>query len=171
MELASQLKHSNLPLLLINQELFGMRTYSVQPKELLNDIRNYKTTFDLAKQMYMTTFAPADPGDNWDDWWANDVYGWGNNDAPTQNGYMEKMYALWEVFVPLWCDNMRAPEYFRFVQVPLGRRPINYYKIDSFLSSYLDKKTSKQQLRCFWGAMKPGDRIQFLESRMVNPID
>ena len=84
---------------------------------------------------------------------------------------MEKMYALWEVFVPLWCDNMRAPEYFRFVQVPLGRRPINYYKIDSFLSSYLDKKTSKQQLRCFWGAMKPGDRIQFLESRMVNPID
>jgi len=52
MEFASKRKHSGLPLLLINQELFGKRSYNVQPKELLADIRSYKSTFDLAKELY-----------------------------------------------------------------------------------------------------------------------
>ena len=58
MEFASKLKHSGLPLLLINQELFGKRSYNIQPKALLADIRNYSATFVLTKQLYQGVFEP-----------------------------------------------------------------------------------------------------------------
>lgn len=171
MEFASKLKHSGLPLLLINQELFGKRSYNIQPKALLADIRNYSATFVLTKQLYQGVFEPiaVEGGDdNWDDWWANDVYGWGNNDVPCMDGYSEGMYKLWKVFTPLWCNKMLAPQYQQFTQVPRGKRPVYFYKIDSFLSSYLDKKTSMRQIRCFWGAMTPANRKSFLEAHMTN---
>ena len=56
MELASQLKHSGIPLLLINQEIFGKRSYKRQPAELLTDIRNYADTFEYTKQVYMAQY-------------------------------------------------------------------------------------------------------------------
>jgi hypothetical protein len=171
MEFASKLKHSGLPVLLINQELFGKRSYNVQPRALLADIRNYSATYALTKQLYQGTFGKVSVeggADNWDDWWSNDVYGWGNNNAPTQDGYTEKMYKLWKVFVPLWCNNMLAAEYFQFTQVPQGRRPIHFYKIDCFLSSYLNKKTNIQQIHRFWGAMTPADRKSFIEMHISN---
>lgn len=172
MEFASKLKHSGLPLLLINQELFGKRSYNVQPKALLTDISNYAESFRLAKHLYQETFGEVtseEAPDNWDDWLANDVYGWANDEEPSMNGYKEKMYNLWNAFVPFWCNNMRSPRYFMFNVVPTGRRPINHYKIDCFLSSYLDKKTSLQQIRRFWGAMTPTDRENFIEAHIFTP--
>jgi len=174
MEFASKLKHSGLPLLLINQELFGKRSYNVQPKELLADIRSYKSTFDLAKELYYSIWGDekdADHHNNWDDWWANDVYGWGNEEVATSHGYTARMYKLWEKFSPLWPDNMHAPEYFRFTQLPTGRRPLSSYKTDCFLSSYLDKKTNTRQIRSFWGAMTPSNRRDFIKNRVINHLD
>ena len=102
MELASQLKHSGIPLLLINQEIFGKRSYKRQPAELLTDIRNYADTFEYTKQVYMAqygdVYGEAGGADNWDDWWANDVYGWANQNQALMNGYTERMYNIWEKF-------------------------------------------------------------------------
>ncbi len=170
MELALKLKHSGLPLLLINQELFGKRSFNVQPKALLADICNYVESFRLAKQLYQKTYGEVtsdEASDNWDDWLANDIYGWANDEQASMNGYEEKMYNLWKTFAPFWCDNMHAARYYNII--PTGRRSLNHYKIDCFLSSYLDKKTSLQQIHRFWGAMTPLDRKNFIEAHIFTP--
>ncbi len=163
MELANKLKRSKLPLLLINQELFGRRSFNPQPKLLLADIRNYTESFRLTQQLYQKIYSITSPAlsasDDWHHWLANDIYGWANDEEPTMNGYTAKMYNLWKAFVPFWCDNMHAARYYNII--PSGRRPLNHYKIDCFLSTYLDNKTSLQQIRRFWGAMTPADRKNF----------
>ena len=172
MELASQLKHSGIPLLLINQEIFGKRSYKKKSAALLADIRNYADTFEYTKQVYMAqygdVYGEAGGADNWDDWWANDVYGWANQNQALMNGYTERMYNIWEKFTPLWCDRMKPPQYHHFNQQPTRRRPLYYYKIECFLSSYLDKKTSIQQIRRFWGALTPSQRHTFIQNRLEN---
>ena len=169
MEFASQLKHSGIPLLLINQEIFGKRSYKRQPAELLTNIRNYAKTFALAKQLYIAEYGDIHVDgdtDNWDDWLANDVYGWANHHQAIMNGYTERMFSIWETFAPLWCDRMKPPQYHLFNQIPTTRRPINHYKIECFLSRYLDKKTSVQQIRSFWGALTPAQRRTFIQVRL-----
>ncbi len=170
MELATQLKQSGIPLLLINQEIFGKRSYKPQSDILLSDIRSYADTFRITKQIYKGRFGDThiEGGhDNWVDWWSNDVYAWGNQHQAIMNGYVEKMYSIWEKFTPLWNHCMLAPQYHLFNQLPRGRRPLSHYKIECFLSSYLDKKTSIRQIRTFWGAMTPEDRRDFIRNRAL----
>jgi len=171
MEFASQLKHSGIPLLLINQEIFGKRSYKKQSTPLLSDIRNYTKTFEYTKRLYIAQYGEiygeAGGADNWDDWWSNDVYGWANQHQAIMNGYTERMYNIWEKFTPLWCDRMKPPQY-HFNELPTRRRPLYHYQIECFLTSYLDKKSSFRQIRSFWGALTPLQRDAFIQNRLEN---
>ena len=158
--LATQLKQSSIPLLLINQEFFGKRSYNPQSHILLSDIRNYVNTFNITQKMYKDQW--LNDGETWADWWSNDLYGWGNQHHPIMNGYVEKMYSIWEKFTPLWSNYMRVPNYHLLAQLPSGRRSLSHYKIDCFLYSYLDNKTSIQQIRSFWGALTAAQRREFI---------
>ena len=166
MELGLRLKHSGIPTLLMNQEFFGKRSYKTQLPQLMKDVRIFTDSLQIMKELYQLQFTSEDGGvgaHDWVDWLENDLWGWMNDNVALLQGYTPKMYALWEKFAPFWVDCMKPAFYHTY---PSGKRPIIWYKIDCFLSQYLEKKNNWETARIFVGAMTPKQRREFISERI-----
>ena len=142
-------------------------SYNPQPKELMEDIRNFSESKQILIEMYENQFRGEDLGGPHIpiEWLENDLWGWANNSQALTDGFVSKIYLLWENMSRFWVDNMKAPNYDVFGQLPPPptRRPLSYYKIDCYLTNYLERKPLESQVRLFLGAMKPVQRAEFIE--------
>lgn len=156
-----------LPMDIINV-IFGKMSYKPQSQELMADIRSFYTNHEILVEMYSERFNPPGGGagaHNWDDWLENDLWGWANGDQALMNGFHDHIYDLWMVMSRYWPDDMKAPSYdtFTMTQPPPVRRHIYKYKIDCYLTNYLEKKPSRVQVRLFLSVMTPSQRVGFVD--------
>lgn len=123
-------------------------TYSPQPKDLLDDIRNYQASLNILKEIYrcnQTIFAGIDNSPTWmADWIINDLYGWLNDDMPIMYGFRDHFLDL------------------------IQRNP--YYSLFSRTTEeiilLLGKKSGESEMRIFWGLLNPIQREQFILDRL-----
>ena len=113
-------------------------TYSPQPKDLLDDIRNFHASLYVIKEIYRCNkmiFAGDDDASTWvEDWIINDLYGWLNDDMPVMHGFREKFVNL------------------------IQRNP--YYSLFTRFT------TEESELRIFWGLLNPNQRHKFILDRL-----
>ena len=156
----------NLPTDIINI-IFGKMSYNPQPKELMEDIRNFGEINKFLTEMYENQFRDGDSEGTHApiEWLENDLWAWANNYQALTDGFDAKIYLLWENMSRFWVDDMKTPNYDVFGQMPPPptRRPLSYYKIDCYLTNYLEHKPLESQVRLFLGAMKPAQRVEFVE--------
>tara|TARA_B100001123_G_scaffold44492_2_gene45562 strand:- start:796 stop:1476 length:681 start_codon:yes stop_codon:yes gene_type:complete len=157
------LKH--MPTDIINV-IFGKMSYKPQPKELMADIRNFGLSMTMLNQLYTNEFTSPGGGAGMHppvEWLENDLWGWLNADNALMNMFAPHIYDVWETMVRFWPDNMKSPNYAVFGQnhPPPIRRPISHYKIDCYLTNYLERKSAEIQVRIILAAMKPAQRNDF----------
>ena len=155
------LRLSSIPIDIINV-IFGKMSYKPQSKELMEDVRSFYQTKHILTEMYKNQF---NAGHSPEEWLENDLWGWSNQSEPLMEGFHQKIYDLWKGMSKFWVNDMKAANYGVFGQMhpPPTRRHLVYYKIDCYLTNYLECKTSKVQIRLFLGAMKPQQRNEFIE--------
>ena len=156
---------ANMPMDIINV-IFGKMSYKPQPKELMEDIRNFGLSMTMLNQLYINEFTSPDGGAGIHvpvDWLENDLWGWLNEDHALMNGFTPHIYDIWETMSRFWPDNMKSPNYAVFGQncPPPVRRPISHYKIDCYLTNYFEPKSPEKQVRIILAAMKPAQRNDF----------
>ena len=124
-------------------------TYSPQPKDLLDDIRNFHTSLHVIKEIYRcnkTIFAGEDNAPTWvEDWIINDLYGWLNDDMAVMHGFREKFLHLIQ----------RNPYYSLFTRFTTEE-----------IILLLGMKSGKSELRIFWGLLNPNQRQRFILDRL-----
>lgn len=143
----------NLPFHLIFYHIIPY-TYSVQSKELLEDIRDFYKTKLIVLYLYLKRFKNANdsqcPDENEDkDWLINDIWGFSNNNIALVNGYCREFYEI------------------------LFRNPFikSYTESDIYISN-MDKKNSNSQINIFWGLFTSRERNQFMSLYFTqNEID
>ena len=161
----------NMPTDIINV-IFGKMSYKPQPKELMSDIRNFGLSMSMLNQLYTNEFTSPDGGAGAhlpDDWLENDLYSWLNEYQALMVGFRPRMYEVWETMTRFWPDNMKSPDYdcYGAPPPPPTRRPISHYKIECYLTNYLETKPSSITLRIILAAMKPEQRKAFY-TNMLN---
>ena len=124
-------------------------TYSPQPKDLLDDIRNFHASLYVIKEIYRCNkmiFAGDDDASTWvEDWIINDLYGWLNDDMPVMHGFREKFLHLIQ----------RNPYYSLFTRFTTEE-----------IILLLGMKSGKSELRIFWGLLNPNQRQKFILDRL-----
>ena len=138
-------------------------TYSPQPKDLLDDIRNFHTSLHVIKEIYRcnkTIFAGEDNAPTWvEDWIINDLYGWLNDDMAVMHGFREKFVNLiqrnpyYSLFARRWAEPNAA------------RRPQGYCPTEKIIL-LLGMKSGESELRIFWGLLNPNQRQKFILDRL-----
>jgi len=150
--------------------IFGKMSWNPQSQELMRDIRHYHASLQRARKIYHTVYAPEGGGAGAHtpvEWLINDIFGFANDGVPLLHGFAPKMYKIWLPAAPLWMDTMKAPNYTLYINnpdFPSGRRPLIWYKIDCYLTQYLDKKPLESQICLFWGSMTYEDRETFIQN-------
>ena len=146
--------------------------YSPQPKELLDDIKNYTKSLNIIEKIYYDfwignwppAFPPA-PGQD-KDWLINDIICFANKERATMMGYVDEFYGLWLRFLleHIW-GHMNLPErsYELLLEPPNHTEKYRNY-IDRFVQG-LEKKSSTTQVRFFWGVLKPFERDRFVKMK------
>ena len=152
--------------------IFGKMSYKPQPKELMSDIRNFGLSMTMLNQLYTNEFISPDGGAGAHlpiDWLENDLWSWTNAHQALMEGFGPHMYEVWETMTRFWPDNMKSPDYncYGAPPPPPTRRPISHYKIDCYLTNYLEPKSSEIQVRIILAAMKSAQRNEFY-TNMLN---
>jgi hypothetical protein len=147
--------------------------YTPQPNELLEDIKNYSKTLKTINKLYYDfwvknwPFELIPPIHQDKDWLINDLFSYTNQDKATMLGYAEKFYGLWIRFLieDIWGKmSLLTPDYSHMVNPPThGTTEYRKY-IDSFINC-VEKKSSKTQVRIFWGALLPKERDKFVHMK------
>ena len=109
-----------------------------QPKELMEDIRNYHFYKDLGLKIYKNRFNEEE----YKNWFTNDIGGYLNEDKAIMNGLVDKFY---DTFRRLY--QLRDKE----------KKNIVYCYL-----SYV-KKSADSELNFLWGLMKPNERIEMIK--------
>ena len=124
-------------------------TYSPQPKDLLDDIRNFHASLYVIKEIYRCNkmiFAGDDDASTWvEDWIINDLYGWLNDDMAVMHGFREKFLHLIQ----------RNPYYSLFTRFTTEE-----------IILLLGMKSGESELRIFWGLLNPNQRQKFILDRL-----
>ena len=136
--------------------VFGKMSYKPQLKVLMEDIRNFSSSKKILEEMYNAQFNKPNIGAHADapeSWLENDLWGWANDNHPLMHQFDNKMYNLWERMLYYWTDTMKAAQYGVFGQQvpPPIRRPLSHYKIDCYLTNYLEMKNTRDIIRLFLG--------------------
>ena len=135
--------------------------YSPQPAQLMEDVRNYHYTLDIILKKYKECYGLSGPEAV--DWCINDIWGWANNHKATIHGHEDEFYHIWERMEPWWPELMK-PAY-TWPAIKKKRRKVIWYRIDSYITRYLEKKPSGIQIRLFWGVLTKKERENFMKSR------
>ena len=138
--------------------------YSPQPPELMKEIRDYKYSLDKIIKIYKRVFHVDIEVY---EWLINDIWAWANHHEATMHGHEDCFYKLWERMEPLWASFM-LPAYAEYPLKYNRRRPASWYRIDSYISRYFEKKPVKIQFRLFWGLLNCEERREFIISRMAH---
>ena len=137
--------------------------YSPQPPELMKEIRDYKHSMDEIIKMYKRAFLVDIEVY---EWLINDIWAWANHHEPTMHGHEDHFYKLWER-MEKWWPKLMKPVYAEY-PIKNKRRLVSWYRIDSYVSRYFEKKPVKIQVRLFWGLLNCEERREFIISRMAH---
>jgi hypothetical protein len=123
-------------------------TYAVQPKELLEDIRDYYVTLKKAKDIYKKYWGVKGecnccgvPNEDID-WLINDIFGFINEGVATMIAFVPNFCNLW----------LRSLRIYSYDQV------LGYMKIFEY-------KPLITQVNMLWGLMKPSERLEFVKEK------
>ena len=151
--------------------IFGKMSYKPQPAELMADVRSYTQTWSLLNAFYTARYegdAAVGTAGGAAAWIENDLWGWANGGVALMDGFTNHMYRLWERASAFWPEVMWVPNYDVYGAGPPRRmrRPVKWYKIDCYLTSYLSRKSASSQTRIFLGMMTPMERAVFVRERL-----
>lgn len=122
-------------------------TYEPQPESLMQDIRNYRETSQLIRNIYhyihIIMRAEEEPEDQ--NWLINDLFGYGNNGVPTGVAYIDHFRHIW----------------FRNYSIPMNDA------FDHFIRLY-EKKSVSTQINMFWGILTISERALFIQRTFYN---
>ena len=166
-----------LPMDIINK-IFSYY-YSPQPKELLEDIRNYSKTLKIIERLYYdfwianwpSEFIPT-PGQD-KDWLINDLFAYANKDKALCEGYITTFYNLWIDYLleHIW-GKTNLPN--GSIYMPgIGTSQVTCpkeKKYKDFINKFIycmEKKNSITQTRFFWGVFSPAMRNDFVKKKLA----
>ena len=150
-----------------------------QPAALMEDIRNYRSSYDEILSNYKTRCKQFEHIESSltlscraHHWVTNDLLRYHNSNRPTMYGYLPKIYEIFGRIEPIWDHKMLPAEYL-YQQAPprKKRRPIAWYRIDCYISRYWLQKPPQNQVRIFWGLMTPVERrafAKYMEGEMTH---
>jgi len=144
-------------------------TASPQPPKLMEDIRSFGSTYNTVILSYKSRLMEwENNSDSFSDWFSNDLFRWANENRPTMFGYLPKFYRIFERIESIWYYKM-FPAIYIAEQAPQldMKRPISWYKIDCYISRYFRHKSKKTQSRIFWGLLKPQERLEFINNKII----
>lgn len=125
----------NLPLELI----YKIMSYILkpQPKFLLNDIKNYYSTKNLGMKLYSKRYETQPK--QIENWFANDLNAYMNDNLPSMYGYIEKYYDI----------------YFRLKGVVDKQQILNFVL-------KIHKKPAIKEINTIWGLLIAEERIEMI---------
>lgn len=121
-------------------------TYTLQSKQLLDDIVNYKESKKILSDVYYNFWVIEMQSSfiETDKWWLlNDIFSYANDYNPICNGYIEKFYEIFKRNTFLQTNE----------------------KIDKYLS-FLEKKNVLSQINIFLGLLSINERNEIINSQM-----
>ena len=113
-----------------------------QPKELMEDIRNYHFYKDLGLKLYKNKFKEEENEEEYKNWFTNDIGAYLNEDQAIMNGLVDKFYnTYWRLYTLRDKDKIKvAYSFLRYT-----------------------KKSADIELNFLWGIMKPNERIEMIK--------
>lgn len=139
-------KFSDLPIDIINHII--PYTYSIQPRELLEDIRSYSDTKESIENIYYDLWFKDDlwfeeDGDEIVDkcWLINDLFAFANDYNPTIFGFVDSFYNIFSRNIMLKKD---------------------FEKINNFIGK-LENESIEKQINIFWGLFNMEERMDFID--------
>ena len=132
---------SDLPMDIIKQII--PYTYSLQSKELLEDIRSYyiskKSIEDIYFNIFFDDYFVDDKVDK--SWLINDLFAFANDYNPTMFGFVDSFYDIFSRNRMLKKD---------------------FHKINNFIG-LLENNSIEKQINIFWGLFTPEERNDFID--------
>lgn len=122
-------------------------TYKPQPAMLMQDIRNYRETLQLIRNIYRNYWIiihkEKEPEDQ--HWLINDLFGFANRGVPTGHAYIDSFRNIW----------------FRKYSLHIND------EFDRFIHLY-EKKPVNTQINMFWAMLTHYERNLFIRRMLYN---
>jgi len=116
-------------------------TYSLQPKELIDDINSYFYRKKMVTYIYYGIWFDSYEENNDKNWLINDIFAFANDYNPTMFGYKESFHDIFS----------------RNIMLKKDKDKFNKYII------HLESEKVEKQINIFWGLFTPEEREDFID--------